>query len=198
MNDRIGAQRAPARLDLGAFVLDLRAGELFTADGRIASLRKQALEVLLALGSRPGVVMTKEALLDQVWPGVIVGDGSLTQAIADIRRALGDSDHRFVRNVARRGYMLVPDLPRALSPPSSDEVSAPQPEADARQPRGVVAAGAAFTALLIAGLAVVTWLFAARATLDVRAPALSIVVLPLVDRSATPTAAGSSMRWATI
>jgi DNA-binding winged helix-turn-helix (wHTH) protein len=85
MNNRIGMLQAPARLDLGAFVLDLATGELFTADGRIAGLRKQALEVLLSLGSRPGAVVTKEALLDQVWPGVVVGDGSLTQAIADIR-----------------------------------------------------------------------------------------------------------------
>ena len=51
----------------------------------------------------------KDELMDQVWPDVVVGEGSLTQAIADVRRALGDTEHRLVRNVARRGYMLVPD-----------------------------------------------------------------------------------------
>ena len=48
-----------------------------------------------------------------VWPDVIVGEGSLTQAIADVRRALGDSEHRLVRNVARRGYLLLADPAQA-------------------------------------------------------------------------------------
>jgi len=90
-------------------VLDLAAGELLTADGRLAGLRKQALEVLLLLGGRAGQVVTKDELMAAVWPRVVVGDGSLTQAVADIRKVLDDKDHRRVRNVARRGYMLVPD-----------------------------------------------------------------------------------------
>ena len=46
--------------------------------------------------------------MSRVWPDVVVGEGSLVQAIADIRRVLGDTGHRVIRNVARRGYMLVP------------------------------------------------------------------------------------------
>jgi DNA-binding winged helix-turn-helix (wHTH) protein len=100
---------AANRLPLGEFVLDLAAGELFTARGQLAGLRKQALDVLLALGHRPGQVVSKDDLIQLVWPNVVVSEGSLTQAIADIRRVLGDSEHLVVRNVARRGYMLVPD-----------------------------------------------------------------------------------------
>ena len=102
-------EMAARRLPLGEFVLDLVAGELFTADGQLAGLRKQALDVLLVLGSRVGQVVGKDELMRLVWPNVVVGEGSLTQAIADIRRVLGDSEHRVIRNVARRGYMLVPD-----------------------------------------------------------------------------------------
>jgi TolB-like protein len=97
------------RLQLGGFVLDLAAGELLSADRQLAGLRRQALEVLMALGRRAGQVVGKDELMDLVWPDVVVGEGSLTQAIADVRRALGDTEHRLVRNVARRGYMLVPD-----------------------------------------------------------------------------------------
>jgi TolB-like protein len=102
---------AVARVPLGGFVLDLAVGELLTADGQVAGLRKQALEVLLTLGRRAGQVVGKSELMDLVWPRSIVGEGSLTQAIAEIRRALGDTEHRRVRNVARRGYVLVPDAP---------------------------------------------------------------------------------------
>ena len=102
-------QTAVDPLHLGSFVLDLAAGELLSASRQPAGLRKQALEVLLVLGRRAGQVVGKDELMDQVWPDVVVGEGSLTQAIADVRRALGDTEHRLVRNVARRGYMLVPD-----------------------------------------------------------------------------------------
>lgn len=110
MSERKSSEELAAdRLPLGACVLDLAAGELLTSDGQLAGLRRQALDVLLLLGSRVGQVVGKEELMQRVWPDVVVGEGSLTQAIADIRRALGDVDHRLVRNVARRGYLLVPD-----------------------------------------------------------------------------------------
>jgi len=99
------------RLRLGGFVLDLTAGELFAPDGQRAALRKQALELLLMLGRHAGQVVAKDALMDRVWPEVVVGETSLAQAVADIRRVLGDRAHRLVRNVARRGYLLVPDGP---------------------------------------------------------------------------------------
>lgn len=97
---------------LGAFVLDLAGGELLTADNKVAGLRKQALDVLLVLGAHAGEVVSRDELMRLVWPDVVVGEGSLAQAIVDIRRVLGDSEHRMVRNVARRGYMLIPDSER--------------------------------------------------------------------------------------
>jgi TolB-like protein/DNA-binding winged helix-turn-helix (wHTH) protein len=123
-------EQAAHRLRLRGFVLDLLAGELFTASGELAGLRKQALDVLLVLGRRAGQVVAKDELMGLVWPQVVVGEGSLTQAVADIRRVLGDGEHRIVRNVARRGYMLVPD-------------DAPEPQPAARQPAAVLAAAPA-------------------------------------------------------
>ena len=104
-------QEAANRLQLSGFVLDLNRGELLTPHDQLAGLRKQALDVLLVLGARAGQVVTKEELMDRVWPDVVVGEGSLVQAIGDIRRVLGDTEHRLIRNVARRGYMLVPEEP---------------------------------------------------------------------------------------
>lgn len=97
------------RLALGSHTLDLAAGELLDADGQPAPLRRQALELLCVLGRRAGQVVGKDELMDAVWRDVVVGETSLAQAVADIRRALGDSGHRLLRNVARRGYRLLPD-----------------------------------------------------------------------------------------
>lgn len=97
------------RLALGSRTLDLAAGELLDAEGRPVPLRRQALELLCVLGRRAGEVVSKDELMTAVWRDVVVGETSLAQAVADIRRALGDSGHRLLRNVARRGYRLVPD-----------------------------------------------------------------------------------------
>ncbi len=120
MNERASPDEPAAnRLPLGGYVLDLVAGELLTKDGHLAGLRRQALDVLLILGKSVGHVVGKDELMQRVWPDVVVGEGSLTQAIADIRRVLGDADHRLVRNVARRGYLLVPDASAATRPASA-------------------------------------------------------------------------------
>ena len=110
----------PRRFLLGDRVLDLHGQELRLQDGSPVPMRPQAWQVLEHLAHRPGELVTKEALLEAVWPGLIVTDDSLVQAIGDVRRALDDTQHRIVRTVPRRGYLLnlaalVP-LPEATAP----------------------------------------------------------------------------------
>ena len=185
MNDRLAAAQVSAgsRLQLGALTLDLAVGELLGSDGRPAPLRRQALEVLLVLGRRADQVVTKDELMAIVWPAVVVGDGSLSAAVADIRRVLGDDERRLVRNVARRGYMLVPGggdpAPRSPSGPTSD----PRRSAPPRQARWRWAAAASL------GLAVLA--LALALTLRDRPAArgdknLAIVVLPLAAEGTGP------------
>jgi len=104
---------ATSRLRLAQFVLDLRARELRTADDRPVELRPKALEVLLLLAEHTGRVVDKATLMERAWPGVVVGDDSLTQTVVEIRRALGDREHRILCTVARRGYRLQPSGPSA-------------------------------------------------------------------------------------
>lgn len=171
MNDRISDLPAPGRIVLSGFVLDLSAGELLTPDGRLAGLRKQALEVLLLLGSHCGTVVTKDELMRAVWPGVVVGEGSLTQAIADIRKVLGDTDHRLVRNVARRGYMLAAEMAAPAAP------GHPQARPWTRHPK--LAVGSALSAMLLAAAlwVALSWPFGRVEVSNL--PSLSIAVLPL-------------------
>ena len=74
--------------------------------GRAAELELKPLEVLLQLLLHAGEVVTKEALLDAVWPGLHVVDGSLTTAVSKLRKALGDADSQIVLTISRVGYRL--------------------------------------------------------------------------------------------
>lgn len=102
---------SPAPVRLGAHVFDPVLGELLDGQGAPVALRRQVLLLLRVLAGRPDEVVSKDELFDLVWPGVVVTEGSLTQAVSELRRVLGDDGHRLVRNVARRGYRLVPDAP---------------------------------------------------------------------------------------
>ena len=69
-------------------------------------LELKPLEVLLQLLRHAGEVVTKEELLDAVWPGLMVVDGSLATAMSKLRKALGDQDSSIVLTVPRVGYRL--------------------------------------------------------------------------------------------
>lgn len=103
------------RLRLSGCVLDVQARELRTADDRPVDLRPKALDVLMLLAAHAGRVVDKATLMKQVWPGVIVGDDSLTQTVVEIRRALDDREHKVLCTVARRGYRLQPTEPSAAA-----------------------------------------------------------------------------------
>ncbi|WP_208646327.1 winged helix-turn-helix domain-containing tetratricopeptide repeat protein [Mesorhizobium waimense] len=68
------------------------------------------------LAARPGEIVSKDALMQAVWPDTFVTDDSLTQCIADIRRALGDHEHVIVETLPKRGYRLNADPSDAADP----------------------------------------------------------------------------------
>ncbi|MDM0015305.1 winged helix-turn-helix domain-containing protein [Variovorax sp. J22P168] len=97
----------PTRLQVAGFVVDLAQQALLDAAGKPVELRPQAFQVLRLLAQSAGRLVTKDELMAAVWPGVVVTDDSLVQAVGDVRRALGDTGHRLVKTVPRRGYLLV-------------------------------------------------------------------------------------------
>jgi len=99
------------------------------------------------LADRPGQVVGREALLAQVWPGVVVGDDSLTQVVIKLRKALGDDPDRptYIQTVTKKGYRLVAPV---LSPAQSASVPLARPGRRARWLAGAVTA----SLLVAAGL----------------------------------------------
>lgn len=74
--------------------------------GQAVDMELKPLEVLLQLLLHAGEVVTKEELLESVWPGLTVVDGSLATAVSKLRRALGDENSTVVLTVPRVGYRL--------------------------------------------------------------------------------------------
>ncbi len=87
------------------FTLDLMRGSLRIGDQEI-DLRPKTFEVLRYLARNAGRLVPKQELAEAVWPNVYVSDNSLAQCIRELRDKLGDDEHRLIKTVHRRGYLL--------------------------------------------------------------------------------------------
>ena len=95
----------PRTFRFGECLLDLDRGTL-TRCGGLVPIRAKTYTLLGHLAQNAGRVVSKDELLDRVWPGVTVTEDLLTQAVRDLRRAIGDEGQEIVRTVARRGYLF--------------------------------------------------------------------------------------------
>jgi DNA-binding winged helix-turn-helix (wHTH) protein len=80
-------------------------------DGRPIELGGRAYDVLMALIEANGAVVTKDELINRVWPGRIIEEGNLRAQIRALRIALGDPD--LIRTVAGRGYQFTGEVRRS-------------------------------------------------------------------------------------
>jgi TolB-like protein/DNA-binding winged helix-turn-helix (wHTH) protein/Tfp pilus assembly protein PilF len=92
-------------LIFGDFTLDLRRGCLLHGSEEV-KLRPKSFEVLRHLVENGGRLVSKDELMDAVWPDTAVTDDSLVQCLIEVRRALGDSEQQIIKTVPRRGYIL--------------------------------------------------------------------------------------------
>ncbi len=93
------------------FTLDLARGCL-TQGGESIHLRPQSYEVLKYLVLNSGHLITKDKLIDEIWQGRAVTDGSLGKCIEEVREAFGPDARQYVRNVRGRGYIFDPKTAR--------------------------------------------------------------------------------------
>jgi DNA-binding winged helix-turn-helix (wHTH) protein/Flp pilus assembly protein TadD len=102
----------------GPFVLDGGSYRLLR-DGQTVPLSPKIIDLLLYLAARPSALVSKEELFKALWPDVAVTDNALTQAVSELRQALGDdpASPQYVQTVARRGYRFIAPV-EALAPAS--------------------------------------------------------------------------------
>lgn len=108
-------ERGDTDIRLGPFRVDLRAEGLWRGAEQIR-LRTKTWQVLRYLVARPGVLVTKEQLLDAVWGDVFVSEEILTKSISELRRAFGDDPRqpRVIETVHSRGFRLLAPVEQAL------------------------------------------------------------------------------------
>jgi len=104
-------QPSDARLSFGGFELDEVDARL-TCEGQAVPIPPRPFAVLCALARRPGHLVTKGDLLDEVWGHRFVTDSVLKSAISDVRAALQDDPKqpRYIETVSRRGYRFIVSL----------------------------------------------------------------------------------------
>jgi DNA-binding winged helix-turn-helix (wHTH) protein/tetratricopeptide (TPR) repeat protein len=108
----------PFTVDAGSYRL-LRGGEVIPLSPKI-------IDLLLYLVARQSALVPKDELFAALWPDVAVTDNALTQAVSELRQALGDeaSKPTYIQTVARRGYRFVASVEVAAPAPPPPEPAA--------------------------------------------------------------------------
>ena len=93
------------------FRVDPRSRQLF-CDDLVVPITPKAFDTLLYLLRNPRRVISREQLLEGVWPGLYIEENNLTHNIFLIRKALGEKpgDHRFIVTIPGSGYKFVPEV----------------------------------------------------------------------------------------
>ena len=184
------------RLKVGQFVVDVPRREVACeAGGEPTRLTVKALHVLLALAGQGGKVVSREALLEWVWPDTLPTDDVLTQAIGQLRKAFGDDREspRYLETISKGGYRLIApfewleasDL-AAANLHVVEQVAAPS--AEATPPAGIASSPAAssrkrrpvalYGGLLAAAAFIAAASYFSKSDTPVPAPAAAMVAKP--------------------
>lgn len=143
---------AAQRYAFGDFVLERSQHRVRHRDGTPLNLTPRLFSALLLLVENPGALLSKDALMLALWPGLVVEENNLSQVVSNLRRALGDDTQgsRYIQTVPRLGFRFVAavtvlpdeDMPVAAAASASPEAWWPGAEASTSSPP-VVGAGSA-------------------------------------------------------
>ena len=173
---------ATAKIRIGAWCVDPVAGQI-SREGEVVRLEARTLRLLLDLAGHAGEVVSIDDLLDRVWAGVIVTPDSVYQAVASLRRLLGDDPKRpsYIATVPRLGYRLVARVGPWTEGPAVATSHAPAAQAPIGRRTWLIAAA------VVAALGVVLAyerMTGARPA-AVAHPAVAVGVLPFLDLTDT-------------
>jgi TolB-like protein/tetratricopeptide (TPR) repeat protein len=110
------------------FRFDRRSGGLFDMDGTQVAVGSRALDVLGVLIERAGELVSKDEIMDVVWPGTTVEEANLTVQISALRRVLDNrgSERSTIQTVPGRGYRFVAAITQHNEASSFDSKALPQ------------------------------------------------------------------------
>src|SRR6202162_3714828 len=118
--------QSPAAIEFGRFSVLPHRRELLT-EGRPLDLGGRAFDVLMMLIEASGAVVSKDTLMERVWPHRIIEENSLQHQISALRRAFA-TDRDLIRTIAGRGYQFTGVIRTVLArPDASASTGIPQP-----------------------------------------------------------------------
>jgi DNA-binding winged helix-turn-helix (wHTH) protein/TolB-like protein/Tfp pilus assembly protein PilF len=199
---------AASEFQVGTWTVRPTSNELLS-DGKIVQIEPKVMALLVYLATRAGQVISREQLFNTLWPGVYVGDDTLTQVIIKLRKALGDDakSARYVQTIPKKGYRLTAPVQAASR--SGSQASGSQGLAidstDARRIRSLWRLATILAVTLAIGLVgTLTWLFSDQQSPDVKAvatnlasgsddgrPTISVLPFEPVGETAGETAGGA-------
>ncbi len=96
------------QINLPPLRFDLREERLWNAE-QLVNLRPKTWALIRYMAERPHELLSKQQLIDALWPDTIVTEASLNQAIRELRKALGDDARspKFIETVHRRGFRFI-------------------------------------------------------------------------------------------
>jgi eukaryotic-like serine/threonine-protein kinase len=155
----------PGKIRFGVYELDRDAMEL-RKHGAPVRLQEQPFRVLAMLAERPGEIITREQLQEQIWGNAFVDfDQSLNKAVNRVREALNDNagTPQYVETVPRRGYRFiapVAEIPATEAPAPPASVLPATPAQPRESPSRTIVIAALTTTVVLAaiGIAIVAWL----------------------------------------
>ena len=162
------------------------ATDQISRNGEMIRIEARTMRLLLCLGEHAGETVSIDKLLNQVWTGVIVTPDSVYQAIASLRRLLGDDakEPRYIETVPRLGYRLV----AAVSAWDQQPLLAPKPSTVTGHHASARASGKGtflIAAIALCVVCVTVFVLVIRAPENKQAPVAaiqrSVAVLPFLD-----------------
>lgn len=177
---------------LGDWSFDVGTQRLFRGEESNV-LDHKAVSVLLHLADRAPEVVSRRGLIERTWPDVVVGENVLDQAVAQLRRALGDDarDPKYIETLPRRGYRLIKPLEPSIRPPdgarNAQTVGTALDGSSVHERRGLLRRWTTAAVAAAVGVGIAAWFYGTREPsplLD-----LSVAVLRLSEIGDEPAVA---------
>ena len=101
-------------LEFGGFRFDVKEHRLLNSDGDRVQISEKAFATLAMLVCKAGSLVTKEELLNEVWPDLFIEENNLHKSVHAIRRALGEKpgEQIFIETVKKHGFRFVAEVRR--------------------------------------------------------------------------------------
>lgn len=119
------------RFVVGEYIIEPQLNRITGPEG-VSVVEPKVMHVLTCMASQPGAVLTKDALIEEVWEGTVVTDYVVSRSISQLRKIFSDSFKapQYIETVSKTGYRLI--APVSLDHYESDGATTTLPSGDSR------------------------------------------------------------------